>query len=292
VVELGPRIRSPQGDDFQYGAVPPMGRHVRFSTYRSGGGIFGNVGARTIVVLQSSIPYIASVINHTPAIGGTDAEDIEHARWRAPQVLRSHERAVTPEDFEVLAREASPAIARARCIGVRDGSGGPQESTPGRVRLQLVPAMPPGVGPLAVEPTEITPRVRDEVQAYLDDRRLLGSELVLENASYTWVSAVARVRPKPRANRARLASRAAAAIYRYIHPTTGGPDFLGWPFGRELFAGEIYSILQAVEGVDFVEEVVLQQVEPLTRQFGPPLTRIQPPNQGLLCSYEHRVRVE
>jgi len=49
-----------------------MGRHVRFSTYRSGGGGLGNVGARTLIVLQSSIPYVASVVNHTPAIGGTD----------------------------------------------------------------------------------------------------------------------------------------------------------------------------------------------------------------------------
>jgi predicted phage baseplate assembly protein len=292
VVELGPRIRSPQGEEHQYGRVPPMGRHVRFSTYRSGGGGLGNVGARTLIVLQSSIPYVASVVNHTPAIGGTDAEDIEHAKWRAPQVLRSRERAVTPEDFELLARQATPAIARARCIAVRDGRGGAEESTPGRVRLQLVPAMPSGDGPLAPERTEVTPRIRDEVQAYLDDRRLLGSELVLENAAYTWVSAIARVRPKPRANRARLTARAAEAIYRYIHPTTGGPDYLGWPFGRELFSGEIYSILQAIDGVDFVEEVVVHQVDPTTRQFGPPLTRIAPLNNGLLCSYEHRVRVE
>ncbi|HEX8969262.1 MAG TPA: putative baseplate assembly protein, partial [Chloroflexota bacterium] len=121
VIELGPRIRSPGGEEHQYGRVPPMGRHVRFSTYRSGGGVGGNVGARTLTVLQTSIPYVASVINHTPAIGGTDAEDIEHAKWRAPQVLRARDRAVTPDDYELLARQASPAIARARCIGVRDG---------------------------------------------------------------------------------------------------------------------------------------------------------------------------
>ena len=115
---------------------------------------------------------------------------------------------------------------------------------------------------------------------------------MLENAAYAWVSVVARIRPKPRANRTRLAARAVDAIYRYIHPTTGGPDFQGWPFGRELFAGEIYSLLQTVDGLDFIEEVVLHQVDPRTRDFGPPLTRIAPPNAGLLCSYEHRVRVE
>jgi len=142
VVELGPRIRSPQGEERQYGKVPPQGRHVRFSTYRTGGGVSGNVGARTLVVLRSSIPYVASVINYAPAIGGTDTEDIEHARWRAPQVLRSRDRAVTAEDFEVLALQATPAVARARCIDVREGFGGADEPNAGRVRLQLVPAMP------------------------------------------------------------------------------------------------------------------------------------------------------
>ena len=63
-------------------------------------------------------------------------------------------------------------------------------------------------------------------------------------------------------------------------------------FRSELFAGEIYSILQSVEGVDFVEEVVLQQADPTSRQFGQPATRIAPANSGLLCSYEHRVNVD
>jgi len=290
-IELGPRIRSPQGEDRQYGRVPPAARHLRFSTYRSGGGIAGNVGARTVSVLQSSIPYVDTVLNYTPAIGGTDPEDIEHAKWRAPQVLRARERAVTPEDYEVLACAASPAIARARCFGVRDGSG-TNEALPGTVRVQLVPSIPALDRPLTADDTQVQPRVRDEVRTYLDDRRLLGSELLLEDASFTWVSAIVRLRARPRTSRARLTTRAAEAIYRYIHPTSGGPDYLGWPFGRELFAGEIYSILQGIDGVDFVEEVVLHLVEPTTRQFGPPSSRVAPANGGLLCSYEHRVRVD
>jgi len=175
---------------------------------------------------------------------------------------------------------------------VRDGTNGVSEALPGTVRVQLVPAIPAADRPLSIEETEVAPRIRDEVRAYLDERRLLGSELVLEGATYTWVSAIVRVRARPRASRTRISTRAAEAIYRFIHPTSGGPDYLGWPFGRELFAGEIYSILQSIDGVDFVEEVVLHQVEPATREFGQPLSRIAPVSSGLLCSYEHRVRVD
>src|SRR6185503_19984312 len=137
VIELGPRIRSPLGVERQYGRVPPSGRHVRFSSYRSGGGIQGNVGARTVSVLQSSYPYVAEVTNYTPAIGGTDPEDIDHAKWLAPQELRSRDRAVTPEDFELLARQATSGIARARCVAVRDGTQGTGEALSGTVRVQL-----------------------------------------------------------------------------------------------------------------------------------------------------------
>jgi predicted phage baseplate assembly protein len=292
-IELGPCIRSPDGEERQYGRVPPAGRKLRFSAYRSGGGVIGNVGARTINVLQSSIPYIASVLNHAPAVGGTDAEDIEHAKWRAPQILKARERAVTPEDFEVLAREATPGIARARCLAARDAPvAGPATAAPGSVRLELVPALSQANGPLLPDQLQVPPRIRQEVQAYLDERRLLTSELLLEVPTYTWVSVLARVRPKPRASKARVAQRATEAMYRFIHPTVGGPDFLGWPFGRELFAGEIYSLIQSIDGVDLVEEVTLHRVDPATREFGPPLPRVAPAANGLFCSHEHRVRVD
>jgi predicted phage baseplate assembly protein len=288
-IEFGPSIRSPQQEHQQYGRVPPAGRHIRFSSYRSGGGLSGNVGARTLSVVQSSIPYIATVTNLAPAVGGTDSEDIEHAKWRAPQVLRARERAVTAEDFETLARAASPAIARARCLPVSAGDG----TLPGTVRLQLVPALPATDGHvLTLSDLEVPARIRQNVQQYLDDRRLLGSELLLESPAYTWISVLARVRPRPRVSRARVIAAATDALYRFVHPTTGGPDSRGWPFGRELFAGEIYSLLQVIDGVDIVEEVTLHQVDPLTRGFSLPVVRLAPADNGLLCSFEHRVRTE
>ena len=60
---------------------------------------------------------IASVTNLSPAVGGADPEDLEHAKLRAPEVLRARERAVTADDFEALALQASSAVTRARCHG-------------------------------------------------------------------------------------------------------------------------------------------------------------------------------
>ena len=102
-VRFGPSIRQPAGDERQYGKIPPADRRIRFSMYRAGGGIIGNVGQRTITVLKSSIPYIAAVTNFEPARGGIDTETLENAKLRAPRMLKASPRAVTQEDYENLA---------------------------------------------------------------------------------------------------------------------------------------------------------------------------------------------
>src|SRR5581483_6796755 len=101
---------------------------------------------------------------------------------------------------------------------------------PGTVRVQLVPALPAEVGPLTADQLEVPARIRHEVQTYLDDRRLLTSELRLENPTYTWVTVLVRVRPRRRANRARVERDALDALYRFVHPTIGGAHGEGWAF--------------------------------------------------------------
>ena len=48
------------------------------------------------------------------------------------------------------------------------------------------------------------------------------------------------------------------------------PESIGWPFGRELFVSEIYSLLERTPGVDVVEEAAIYQVDPVTRTFSQP----------------------
>ena len=120
-VELGPAIRETDGGWTQYGAVPPKGAVLRFARYRHGGGRRGNVTAGALSVLRSTIPGVDTVTNPRPPIGGVDAEALEHARQRASMEIRTRYRAVTAEDFEFLAGEASPRVARAVCIAPERG---------------------------------------------------------------------------------------------------------------------------------------------------------------------------
>jgi hypothetical protein len=51
-VAFGPLVRQPSGEERQYGKIPPPGRRIRFTGYRWGGGVVGNVGKETITILK------------------------------------------------------------------------------------------------------------------------------------------------------------------------------------------------------------------------------------------------
>jgi predicted phage baseplate assembly protein len=285
-ISFGPAVRQPDGTLRHYGAVPPPDAAVRALPYLTGGGRSGNVAPGALRVLRSSIPYIGPVANRRAATGGVDGEDAGNARLRGALALRTRQRAVTAEDFEYLARQAAPEIARVRCVSAETG---PEAGT---VRVLLVPwAEDDGTGRLAFEqlacPEELVVRVRDA----LDLRRVIGTRLVVELPHYQGVTVVSTLRSTAASTPAVVQQAAQAALYRHLNPLTGGADGAGWPFGRSVQSGEVFAVLQRVPGVDVVESVRLFPADPVTGRRGDPADRIDLPPGALAFSYDHQVRV-
>ena len=286
-VQFGPTIRQPDGSERAFGAVPPKGQQIRAGRYRFGGGVTGNVGANTLTVLKSSIPYVARVNNRAPAAGGLDQESLEAAKMRAPQTLRTRGRAVTAEDFEHLAKEASQSVARARCIQARtDGSDAPP---PGTVEVLIVPAVSGRATPQTLQPP---PELIEEVRRYLDERRLLGTNLVVDSPAYVGMAVEATVVIQRHASADRVRLDVGERLARYVDPLTGGPDGGGWPFGRDLYLSEVFTIMQSVAGVEFVQEATLYQVDLRSGQARAAGQRISLAQDALLLSYDHRITVK
>lgn len=257
-VQFGPAIRLPSSRIDQHGAIPEIGRTVRFSHYRVGGGVVGNVGRHTLTQLKASIPYVKWVTNPQPAMGGTEAETLDAAMLRGPQVLRSSPRAVVAEDYERLALEGCDDLARARCIYAKEQDDG----MAGSVRLILVPLITTVDGPVPAEQLALADATRTTVQDYLDVRRMITVRLVLTAPVYVPISVRLEVFPKPRTNKATLRQEVEQALYRFIHPTVGGPAGDGWPFERPLFISDIYGLVQSVANVEHLGAVHLVQIEP------------------------------
>ncbi|MGH8930857.1 MAG: putative baseplate assembly protein [Egibacteraceae bacterium] len=281
---LGPAVREEGGSLRQFGAVPPRDAEFRVRAYRTGGGRSGNVSRGAIRVLKTSIPYIAQVENRWPAAGGVDGETIENAKLRGPLFLHTRNLAVTTTDYEQLAREAAPAVARVRCVGTEAGGG--------LVRLLVVPAATDNaLGALHFPQLVPTDEALSTIAEYLDDRRSIGARVVVEPPIYQGITVVARLRARPRADPEVVQRDALSALYRYFHPIRGGPEATGWPFGRPVHIGEVYGALQRTPGVELVEDARLYPADPITRQRGEQTQRLELDARALVFSYEHQVQV-
>ncbi|AWW43622.1 putative baseplate assembly protein (plasmid) [Streptomyces cadmiisoli] len=282
-VHLGPAVREPDGTLRRYGAVPPDGAAVRLRRFAVGGGARGNVAAGAVRSLLSSLPFVAGVENRAPGRGGADGETLAEAVARAPLMLRSSSRAVTAEDFESLAQQAAPELARVRLM---------PDGEPGAVRLLVVPAAPAGER-VRLEHLVPARKTLDRVAARLDEVRLVGTRVMIEPPLYRGVTVVCRMTAHHRATGDRVRKDAEEALYRFLDPLPGGgPNGTGWPFGRPVQVGEIFALLQRVPGVDLVDDVRLFAANPVTGERGQESRRIDLPPNSLVVSYDHHIRVE
>lgn len=262
VVRFGPRIREPDGQERMYGKIPPTNGLIRVPLYRWGGGAQGNkpdIG--TLTVMTKTLPYVDSVTNRQQARGGFDAETIERAMVRAPLLLRTRERAVTAQDFEFLVRAADQGIARAGCLA--PGQAGHTGIVPvGTIRLLLVPERTPPTGLIPAEDLRLRQERIDGVHAYLYDRRLLTTNLSIEEPAYLRVQIDAQLKRQREFTTAAVEREALLRLYRFLNPFIGGPGAedgagTGWPFGRDLFISEVFGVLMRVPGVAYVQTVQL-----------------------------------
>lgn len=233
--------------DGRRGMMVPLGdRNVRAEMYRIGGGVRGNVGANMANILRHSIAYIDAVTNHYPAVGGSDVESVDEVKQRGPYVIKSRNRAVTKEDFEWLAMQASASIARTHCL--------PSTEAEGEVCVLVVPKFDernPDYTEKLVPSTELLRRVK----AYLDERRLVTVKVNVEKPKYVEISVLLDVVRSTTGSSERLKRDITQALRRFLHPIHGGRNNLGWPFGRSVLKVDLYQVVEDVEGVDFVDQV-------------------------------------
>jgi predicted phage baseplate assembly protein len=285
-VVFGPAVRQPEGGVRYYGAVPLKAAAIRVPEYRAGGGRRGNVAREVLEVQRDPIPFVTTVVNRRPATGGVDGESVRDAAVRGPLLLRTRDRAVTAEDYEQLAREAAPEAARVRCVPAHGTDG--RET--GAVRVLVVPAVP-DTGELQFATLMLEPGMRTRIERYLDERRCVGALVSVEPPFYQGVTIVASLRARRRTTSGVLGTRATQALYDYFNPLRGGPDGDGWPFGRPVQSGEVFAVLQRLPGVELVEDVRLFAADPITRDRGEQVDRLDLPPNALAFSFGHQVRI-
>ncbi|MDD5320323.1 MAG: putative baseplate assembly protein [Methylococcales bacterium] len=218
--------------------------------YRIGGGKRGNVPAQAIKTLVTSIDGIDDngVGNLQAAHNGRDEESLTEAKKRAPRAIKSRCRAVTAEDYEHLAMQAAN-VKRAKALTLFHPDF-PGVKVPGVVTVIVVPdADVPN--PM---PSEGTLRT---VCAYLDQRRLLTTELYVIKPTYQQVEVQGEVIVNGNADLAEVNERIEKTLLDYLHPLKGGEDGLGWPFGGTIYYSRVYQHVFTVPGVQSIQRLVI-----------------------------------
>jgi predicted phage baseplate assembly protein len=292
-IVFGSAVREAQGNLRFHGMAPPAGSHVRVRQYRTGGGRAGNVAAHEVVTLTSAVPFVGRVDNRHSGTGGVDGETLDQAKVRGPLVLGTRNRAVTAEDYEQLARESTPEVARVRCIPVDDDADPVDDDLDSAgVRVLLVPAVAADAqGRLRFEQLVPTDEMSDRVRGYLDTRRMIGARVQITPPRYLGVTVIARLRARPNVDADELRRRAVMAVYEYFDPLRGGPDGTGWPFGRPVLLGEVFSVMQRLDGIDLVEDARLFPADPISGERGDAVNRIDLDADALVFSYGHQIQV-
>jgi len=285
-IEFGPAIRETDGSWTQYGAVPPKGAALRVTGYHHGGGRRGNVAAGTLTTLKSARAGIGTVTNPAAAAGGVDAESLTAARERAAMEIRSRYRAVTAEDYEFLAREASPLVARALCVAPHDG---------GAIALHLLPVVDPADAHIPHAQLMPDDDLFATVAEYLDERRTIGTTVELLPVKVRGVSAVVNLEVSPTVDLQRVSQDVTHALHIYLNPLIGGSiqgPGSGWGFGRPLNQGELYGVVHAIDGVESVKvlRVYETDLETGVQEPQPAGTRIELEPHELLASGRHIVK--
>jgi predicted phage baseplate assembly protein len=298
-ISFGPVIVQPDGSTRAHGAVPEKGLSIALTSYRIGGGVQGNVRENKIRVLKAAYPYIAEVTNPRPATGGRDQESLERAKLRAREILKVRNRAVTSEDYELLAAKGSPGVGRARCVQPLTYPGGSEDITPGTVKVLIVPAMSSETLLPTPADLKVSSRTIEEVHAYLDERRLLTTVLNVGEPDYLYVSIDIKLVADPRADAEAVAHRVREQLNLYLHPLFGGPKGTGWPFRRTLTLADVYAQVGAVRGVAFLldakmfvsrlvnyDDNILGPESQVSNEEG-----VRLGDYELICSRQHNIRV-
>lgn len=226
--------------DGRNGMIPPRRNDEAVKVqYQTGGGSRGNIEKDGIERVADALRFIERAYNPVPTHGGCDFEDVDTAISRGASLLRHSKRAVTAEDFEALAFEASRSIAKVRCVPniSRDGS-----SKPGTVTLAILLKEYEKGGSTFLSQKERIERFMMEMSnCTISSGRLAVIEpLYIGISSKIWVS-VGNAETMYEMQRTVKES-----IIRFLDPLEGNFSGSGWEIGELPDRARLFSYLKAL----------------------------------------------
>lgn len=182
-------------------------------------GAKGNVPSGSIASLYEEIPFISRVWNPMPVVNGGSAEPDEKLANRIAHLLHCGGRAVSPEDYALLACDFFPLVKKAKCI----------------------PGSPIQLAVLLEQPQLSFPLVREELEILFEKygcASLFGTQVEIVPAVPVPIQCTVSLAeggevPKD------LHKRLSEELTHFMDPLRGGPEQEGWEIGSLPTAGQL-----------------------------------------------------
>ena len=264
---LEPRLSGIRFGDGLLGRIPSADAEILIS-YLSTRGFAGNITTATEMIFDHKSSRLTSdiqaalqagtsfsMVTQAETTDGRDPTSLSEARHEALGILKQRWRAITADDFELLAKSIPTySIARAKCVPERDlTASDPDTARTGHVSIIVVPDT------TAEQPRPSADCLAD-IADLLDERRLITCRHHVLGPQYTTVRISADIVRNPQIGAESVLDNINKKLVDFFHPLTGGPpesNQKGWPFGRDVYISEVYHILEDTEGIDYVNAVDL-----------------------------------
>ncbi len=247
------------------GARPLAGARL-FASYQYGGGRQGNLGISAVKASRDPRLQGGFVIeNPLPTSGGDLGESARDGEQRLPLVLRHRDRLVTAQDFRDIAfRVPGVDIGRVEVLPLFRPGSPPELTAAGVVTLLALPRFD-AAHPLWPESDRLFLR---RICDYLDERRLITTEIYLRGPAYTDVYASVGIQARGDSfpDAVKQAVRDRLNVYLSSLPP-GGTDGRGWPLNKRLLQKDLEAVVSRVPGVDYVNGLRLGLADAVEREF-------------------------
>lgn len=213
------------------GMIPPVYDNGISANYRVGGGSKGNVALDMITEIPEKPAIIIETFNIEQVQVGTDKEDVETAKLKAPLSLRTLWRAVSLEDYEnLLLQEYKDEIKRAKAIAEEDRC---------TISIYL----------LLNDHVDLPLDLKEEFSNFLDGRKEIGYDINIYPPNYINLDLVVDITTSKAYYNEELKAIITSAIHNDYQEGT-------FDFGEEFLKSVFISNIMAIEGVRDVNVTV------------------------------------
>jgi hypothetical protein len=238
------------------GMIPPAGdNNINAFIYQTGGGAQGNVLAGEIKTLKTTVPGVDKASNPVAADGGADAATLEEMIEIGPAMISHRNRAVTAEDFEWLAKQASRKVAKVKCLPNTNNKINIDKERENEIGWVTVIIVPDEKVAEPVPSLELKRKVRKYLENHCADTLSIVKHINVDIPFYVKISVLVNVFVTSMDKASEVERSVKEKLDAFFHPLTGGPEEIGWDFGRDVSASDIYALLEDIEGVDHVENL-------------------------------------